>query len=181
MHTVADQHKPSPLPLQQRALRRLQTAAAYSTGSNQIIFIPSLIFPYLFSTIFNQINKTNFQRFQITTFSFSLAMQLLTIVVAPLIATLAYPNRRFHLSLALPLTSSVCVSLNSMCISQFPYVYLVTCWHFDYDDLGFWVYVFNFSILHFRVLFMSFGLIFLVWFLISMVLYHLPSKCLMKC
>jgi hypothetical protein len=112
MHTVADQHKPSPLPLQQRALRRLQTAAACSTGSNQIIFIPSLIFPYLFSTIFNQINKTNFQRFQITTFSFSLAMQLLTIVVAPLIATVASPNRRFHLSLS-P-SNFLC-----MCISKF--------------------------------------------------------------
>jgi hypothetical protein len=166
-------------PLQQRALRRLQTAAACSTGFNQIIFIP--LFSLIYFPLFSIKLTTNFQRFQITTFSFSLAMQLLTIVVAPLIATLASPNRRFHLSLALPLTSSVCVSLNSMCISQFPYVYLVTCWHFDYDDLGFWVYVFNFSILHFRVLFMSFGLIFLVWFLISMVLYHLPSKCLMKC
>jgi hypothetical protein len=92
-------------------------------------------------------------------------MQLLPIVVAPLIATVASPNRRFHLS------NFVC-----MCISQFRvYFAIPVCVPRNLLTLWFWVYVFNFSILHFRVLFMGFGLIFLVWFLISMVLYHLRT------
>jgi hypothetical protein len=108
--------------------------------TNLFNYFPSFIFTFPSSQLGITLSRQN---------------QLSLFLVLSQAAPIALSQHRFF-SLPLSLSLSLCIS-NFLRVSRnFVVLLLLTSWYFDYDDLGFWVYVFNFCILHFRVLFTGF-------------------------